>query len=148
MNKIKLHLFQNIFIYLIHVLIPIKYKNKCKLCDDISDKDNRRRIILKKCFVLHEEFMDIFHENNYIPTIEKLQYHLSYVSIIASMECRRTRNGSFHESKTNINLKKYYSLFCSDSNLRRNPTVHKKFLQALRNLSPFGAHSDRTWAYN
>ena len=38
--------------------------------------------------------------------------------------------------------------FCSDSDLRRNPNVHKKFLQALRNLFPFGAHSDRTWAYN
>ena len=38
--------------------------------------------------------------------------------------------------------------FCSDSYLHRNPTVHKKFLQALRNLIPFGAHSDRTWAYN
>ena len=38
--------------------------------------------------------------------------------------------------------------FGSDSDLRRNPTVHKKFLQALRNLFPFGAHSDRTWAYN
>ena len=37
---------------------------------------------------------------------------------------------------------------CSDSDLRRNPTVHKKFLQALRNLFPFGAHSDCTWAYN
>ena len=34
--------------------------------------------------------------------------------------------------------------FCSDSDLRRNPTVHKKFLQALRNLFPFGAHYDRT----
>ena len=32
--------------------------------------------------------------------------------------------------------------------LRRNPTVHKRFLQTLRNLFPFGAHSDRTWAYH
>ena len=38
--------------------------------------------------------------------------------------------------------------FCSDLYLRRNPTLHKNFLQALRNLFPFGAHSDRTWAYN
>ena len=38
--------------------------------------------------------------------------------------------------------------FCSNSDLRRNPTVHKKFLQALRNLFPLGAHSDCTWAYN
>ena len=34
--------------------------------------------------------------------------------------------------------------FCSDLDLRRNSTVHKKFLQALMNLFPFGAHSDRT----
>ena len=38
--------------------------------------------------------------------------------------------------------------FCSDLDLRRNSTVHKKFLQALRNFFPFGSHSDRTWAYN
>ena len=38
--------------------------------------------------------------------------------------------------------------FCSDSDLRRTPTIHKNFLQALRNLLPFGPHSDRTWAYN
>ena len=31
-----------------------------------------------------------------------------------------------------------------DSTLRRNPTVHKTFLQALRNLFPFGAQYDRT----
>ena len=35
---------------------------------------------------------------------------------------------------------------CSNLDLRRNPTVRKKFLQALRNLFPFSAHSDRTWA--
>ena len=35
--------------------------------------------------------------------------------------------------------------FCSDSALRRNPTLHKKFLQALRNSFPFDAHYDRTW---
>ena len=34
--------------------------------------------------------------------------------------------------------------FCSYSDLRRNPTVHKKFLQAIMNLFPFGAHYDRT----
>ena len=38
--------------------------------------------------------------------------------------------------------------FCSDSDLRRNPTVHKKFLQAFRDLFPFGTNSDRTWEYN
>ena len=38
--------------------------------------------------------------------------------------------------------------FCSDLDLRRNPTVHKTFLQALRNLLPFGAYSDHTLAQN
>ena len=38
--------------------------------------------------------------------------------------------------------------FCSNLDIRRNSTVHKKFLQALRSLFPFGAHSERTWAYN
>ena len=38
--------------------------------------------------------------------------------------------------------------FCSDLALRRNCTLHKSFPQALRNLFPFGARSDRTWVWN
>ena len=53
---------------------------------------------MKKPFVIHEGDIDGFHDIVYIPTIEKLSFHISHVRIIGSMECRKTRNEYFHES--------------------------------------------------
>ena len=44
-----------------------------------------------KCFVLHEEVIDVFHEKNYITTIEKLSINLAHVRIIGSMEFGKNR---------------------------------------------------------
>ena len=62
LHKIKFHIFQNISKCLIHGLRPYKYKNMCELCDIIPDKDKKGRIMAKKCFVLHEEVINVFHE--------------------------------------------------------------------------------------
>ena len=40
---------------------------------------------MAKCFVLHEEVIDAFHDRFYIPTTEKLSFHISHVMIIGSM---------------------------------------------------------------
>ena len=85
-HKIKLHIFKNISKCLIHGLIPFIYKNTCELCDNILGKDNIGIIIVNKCFVLHEEVIYVFREFFYIPTIEKLSFHMAHVSIIGSME--------------------------------------------------------------
>ena len=69
LHKIKFHIFQNIYKCLIHRLRPFKYKNTCELCDNIVDKDTIETIMVNKCFVLHEEVIDFFHENFYITTI-------------------------------------------------------------------------------
>ena len=68
---------------MIHGLIPFKYKNTCALCDKIPEKENRGRITVKKCFVIHEGVINVFHEKYYIPTIEKLSFHLDRVRILA-----------------------------------------------------------------
>ena len=57
----------------------------------IQYKDKRIKIRVKKCFVLHEEVIDYFHNNFYIPTTEKFSFHLSHVEIIRSMEYGKTR---------------------------------------------------------
>ena len=64
----------------------------CKLCNIIHDKDKKGRIIMKKCFVLHEEVIDVFIGNFYIPTIEKLSFRLACVRILDSLECGKTGN--------------------------------------------------------
>ena len=63
----------------------------CGFCDIIPDKDTKGRIMVKKCFVLHEEVIDVFHEK-IITTIEKLSFHLAHVRIIGSMEYEKTIN--------------------------------------------------------
>ena len=83
----------------------------CGLYDNIQDKENRGRVMVNKCFVLHEEVIDVFHNKFYITTIEKLSFNLSHVRILGSMECGRTRNYCFHDntSKKYIKLKKEYA---------------------------------------
>ena len=54
--------------------------------------------MVKKHFLINEEKIDVFHNIFYIPTIEKLSFHISHVRIIGSMECRKTRNEYHHES--------------------------------------------------
>ena len=34
----------------------------CELCGIITDKHKKGRTMVKKCFVIHEEVVDIFHE--------------------------------------------------------------------------------------
>ena len=62
LHKIKFRIFQNISKCSIHGLIPFKHKNMCELCDIIPYKDKRGRIMAKKCFILREEVIDVFHE--------------------------------------------------------------------------------------
>ena len=83
---------------MIQGLRPFKYKNKCDLCGNLQDKDKREKIIAKKCFVLHEEDIDEFHEFCYIPIIEEQSFHIDHVRILGSMEYGKTRNDCFHDN--------------------------------------------------
>ena len=83
---------------MIHGLRPFKYKNTCELFDNIQDKDKRGRIMTNKCFVLFKEVIDVFHEIFYIPTVEKLSFHIAQVRILDSMECENIRNRCFHDN--------------------------------------------------
>ena len=74
----------------------------CELCDSILYKDNKGRLTVKKCFVLHEEFINVFHEEYFIPTIEKLSFHLAHIRSIGAMECRKTRNKFFYVNALKI----------------------------------------------
>ena len=87
----KFHIFQNTYKPLIHGLRTFKYKNTCELCNNILDKYNIVRTMVKICFVLHEEVIDVF-QFFLIPTIEKLSFHLDHFTILGSMECGKTKN--------------------------------------------------------
>ena len=66
LHIIKFHIFQNISKCSIHGLTPFKYNNTCEICDNILDKENRRRMIVMN-FFLHEEVIDVFRENSTFP---------------------------------------------------------------------------------
>ena len=94
-HKVKFYIFQNISKCLIHRSRPFKYKNTYEICDNIQDKDNRVIIMANTCFVFHEEVIDVFHNKIYTPTIEKLQFHLTRVRILGSIELGNTSNQFF-----------------------------------------------------
>ena len=54
--------------------------------------------MVKTCFVFHEEVIDVFHDKIYTPTIEKLQFHLTRVRILGSIELGKTSNQFFHSN--------------------------------------------------
>ena len=45
--------------------------------------------MVKKCFVLHKEVIDVFHENIYIPTIEKLSFNIDHGSLLVQWNAGR-----------------------------------------------------------
>ena len=81
----------------------------------------------RNVFFLHEEVIDIFHELFYIPTIEKLSFHLAHVRILASMEFWNTRNDCYHNNALeNIKLKKNYAKFFSKTTDNEIKSQHWK----------------------
>ena len=104
------HIFQNIPKCSIHSLRPFKYKNMGELCDKKLDKDKKGRLMAKKGFVLHEEVIDVFHEKYYIPTIEKVSFHLAHVRILGSMEYGKTRNDCFHGNT--LKILNFFKILC------------------------------------
>ena len=75
---------------LIHGLRPFKNNNMCKLCDNILDKDNKGRLMVKKCS-LWGSYRCISWKY-FISAIEKLSFHIAHVRIIDSMNVGRLEN--------------------------------------------------------
>ena len=67
LHKIKFHIFKNVSKCLIHGLIPFKYKNTCELCYNMLDKEKKGILMVKLCFVIHEEVIYVFHEKITFP---------------------------------------------------------------------------------
>ena len=67
--------------------------------------------MVNKYFVIREEVIDVFHEKYYIPTREKMSFHISCVSTLCSMKYGKSRSDCFQgsASKNIYKAKKYYS---------------------------------------
>ena len=98
LHKIIFHIFRNISKSSIHRLRPFKYKNTCELCDKIIYKDKKGRIMVKKCFALHKEVIDVFLEKKIESHYITIQFNLARVRILDSIECGKTINYCFREN--------------------------------------------------
>ena len=58
--------------------------------------------MVKKVFVPHKEVIDVFSNQFYIPTIEKLLFYIVFGITLGSMECVNTRNDVFVKIHKNI----------------------------------------------
>ena len=94
-----------------HRLRPFIYNATCELCDNTQYKYNRGIIMAKKCFVVHEEVINVFHEKIYTPTIEKVSFHLDRVRIIGSVEFGKTKNGYSHD-RTSKDIYEVKDILC------------------------------------
>ena len=81
-----------------------------ELCERKPDKIKIWKIQVKKSFVLHEDVIDTFHNNLYIPTIEKSSFHLACVKNIGWMKRGKTKCDSFQDRiEDKLKLKKDYA---------------------------------------
>ena len=81
----------------------------CELCYIIPDKDKRGRIMVKKCFVLHEEVIENFHKKSYIPTIENFNLILFMSGCLVQQNMVRLEIFFHDNALKNLKLKKDYS---------------------------------------
>ena len=64
----------------------------CEVCNTIENKETRGKFMAKKFLILREKIIDIINKNIYIPTRERLSFHLARFMIRRPMECGETRN--------------------------------------------------------
>ena len=82
--KIKFHVYKILSRCIIHVDLLIKEGNKCENHINISEDSQRGKMYTKKELIMLEELIDVFHKVHYQPSITKLAYHLSHVSILGA----------------------------------------------------------------
>ena len=83
-NRIKTNQEQYLPLKIFYLSGTSNQRSQCELCDIILEKDKGGRIMVNM-FFYYKEVIDVFHENNYITTIEKLSFNLINVNILGSM---------------------------------------------------------------
>ena len=61
----------------------------CELCDNILDKYKEDKLTVNKCFVIHEEVIDVFNEKYYIRTIEKCHFIFLVAGFLVQLNVER-----------------------------------------------------------
>ena len=90
-TKIKFHVYRDVSRCSICGVLPFDGRKLCMTCNNQADPSLKGRLHTKKEIVLLEETITSFHQNYYMPSIEKLAYHLAHVRILGSNHVGLTR---------------------------------------------------------
>ena len=90
-SKIKFHVYRDVSRCSICGVLPFDEGKVCMKCNDETDPSLKGRVYTKKEIVLLGEKISSFHQNYYMPAIEKLAYHLAHVRMLGSNHVGLTR---------------------------------------------------------
>ena len=71
--------------------MPFNKKKQCRLCEDSTYEIVTETNYTRKELVMMESSIVEFHQDIYIPAIQKLAFHLPHVRIIGAHHCVNTR---------------------------------------------------------
>ena len=78
-----------------HGRIPLKYKKICYMCEQESLPDSSTKIYTRKELSMMKTTISDFHTSFYIPSIQKLDFHLPHVRILGTNHCGEMRRTAF-----------------------------------------------------
>ena len=92
---IRFHIYHIIGRCAIHGRILLRDKNICSMCKQEYSPDKSTKIYTRKELVMMETTIYDFHTSFYIPSIQKLAFHLPHVRILRTNHCGELRQTAF-----------------------------------------------------
>ena len=89
----------------IHGDIPFIDRETCKNFKLLSNESQKGKVYTKKELVLCEENIAVFNEKYYCPSIRKLAYHLTNISILRTNHVGATRRDALKQCMTCKDIK-------------------------------------------
>ena len=68
----------------VHDRRPIEERKSWESCSAVQPENSNEKVYSRKELVLMEKYIFEFHENNYIPSIENLYFHLPHICILGT----------------------------------------------------------------
>ena len=70
-----------------HGRLPLTKKKICRKCQQDTDSGQSKYIYTRKELVMMETAISNFHASFYIPSIQKLTFHVSHIQILGTNHC-------------------------------------------------------------
>ena len=132
------HVYINVSRCKLHGRYPYEELTTCSMCYTIPSADNTEKNYTLKELVLLETYISEFHEELYVPKIQKLEFNLPYVTILGTHHCgKELRNefklqGYLHYVCVSVIIQNgWYPYFLTTSNMNNMVEIYQGPLKAL-----------------